>query len=89
MTQPGRGCRVPGRPGLAENSLHGRSLNPGQGAQVPVKDGAGGCQEPGPRAQGWGRNSVRGGEGQRTKWRSWQGAHKGLALTPSLAVPQP
>lgn len=23
------------------------------------------------------------------KWHSWQGAHKGLALTPSLAVPQP
>lgn len=54
-----------------------------------MKDGAGGCQEPGTQAQGWGRNSVRGGEGQRMKWHSWQGAHKGLALTPSLAVPQP
>lgn len=32
---------------------------------------------------------MRGGKGQWTKWRSWQGAHKGLALTPSLAVSQP
>lgn len=48
---------------------------------------------PGPR-EGWhwrmsgaGDTGLRPGEGQRTKWHSWQGSHEGLALTPSLAVP--
>lgn len=72
---------------MTESSLQGRLLNTGQGAQVPMKDGAGGRQGSGDTVQG--RDSVQDSEDQRKSRNRKRGTCRSRALTPSVRQVSP